>query len=338
MLWSSSVCVCVCIEDQSPPASAMVMNGVCTCLPVQLSVVRRASCVGPASTEIDRGTHMCSSTDWTMKSLQQPLLQEDFRDVSVALCHFGVERVEVAHCLQVYKALSPVLSDSDHFPPIQLNCLNSTACASLRRSSSNAVRFDSAHCCFVKSGTAAYSIHLTGNHARPSVWLPVVQATLKLLTQSSLGNIWACSCTIIQWKIVTLRGSPVCFYLIADKWLGRFGAIVTAKVQQLGPRGLKRGQLAVLIVQNRKSIGSFLCKTPLYSSISKQCKHALCSVANFTGFKPLPHIAIWRVKRCRVQSELPPVSWCKLKSAVKAHSFHLVYPSCINWTWCLQYV
>lgn len=38
---------------------------------------------------------------------------------------------------------------------------------------------------------------------------------------------------IMQWKIVTLQGSPVCVYLIADKWLGRFAAIVTAKVQQL---------------------------------------------------------------------------------------------------------
>lgn len=54
MLWSNVVC----IEDQSPPASAMVMNSVCTCLPVQLSVVRRVSCVSPASTEIDRGTHV----------------------------------------------------------------------------------------------------------------------------------------------------------------------------------------------------------------------------------------------------------------------------------------
>lgn len=53
-LWSNVVC----IEDQSPSASAMVMNSVCTCLPVQLSVVRRASCVSPASTEITRVTHV----------------------------------------------------------------------------------------------------------------------------------------------------------------------------------------------------------------------------------------------------------------------------------------
>ena len=58
MQWSNWVCV----EDQSPPASAMVMDIVCTCLPVQLSVARRAPCVHPASTEVDRGTRTAPLT------------------------------------------------------------------------------------------------------------------------------------------------------------------------------------------------------------------------------------------------------------------------------------
>lgn len=44
------------MQEQSPSASAMVMDGVCAFL--WLSVVRRVSCVGPASSEMDEGTRV----------------------------------------------------------------------------------------------------------------------------------------------------------------------------------------------------------------------------------------------------------------------------------------
>lgn len=76
MLWSTMLCMCV--EDQSPSTSAMVINSVCTCPPVQLSVVKRASCVSPASTQT--GGHTSSFAEWTLKKALAASLTEGFSE------------------------------------------------------------------------------------------------------------------------------------------------------------------------------------------------------------------------------------------------------------------
>lgn len=84
--------MCCVWTTRVPSVTAIVMNGLSICLPVQLSVVRRVSCVSLAPSE----TRSRSSSVQTSKCRRQPLLKYCFlqpetikslpRDICGQLC------------------------------------------------------------------------------------------------------------------------------------------------------------------------------------------------------------------------------------------------------------